>query len=50
MRLASSKRPFDSSAAVKRANLARQAGPELPVWRLGDAGGLHRRDIYDDAR
>jgi hypothetical protein len=22
--------------------------PELPVWHLGDAGPLHRRDIYDD--
>jgi hypothetical protein len=21
---------------------------ELPVWRLGDLGSLHRRDIYDD--
>jgi hypothetical protein len=24
--------------------------PELPVWHLGDAGSLHRRDIYDDVR
>jgi len=23
---------------------------ELPVWHLGGAGALHRRDIYDDAR
>ena len=23
--------------------------PELPVWHLGGAGALHRRDIYDDA-
>jgi len=22
--------------------------PELPVWHLGGAGALHRRDIYDD--
>jgi hypothetical protein len=22
---------------------------ELPVWHLGGAGALHRRDIYDDA-
>jgi hypothetical protein len=22
---------------------------ELPVWRLGALGALHRRDIYDDA-
>jgi hypothetical protein len=21
---------------------------ELPVWHLGDAGPLHRRDLYDD--
>ena len=26
------------------------AKPELPVWRLGGVGPLHRRDIYDDAR
>ena len=24
--------------------------PELPIWRLGTVGDLHRRDIYDDAR
>ena len=24
--------------------------PELPVWHLGSAGALHRREIYDDAR
>ncbi len=24
--------------------------PELPVWRLGDVGPLHRRDICDDVR
>jgi hypothetical protein len=23
---------------------------ELPLWRLGSVGQLHRRDIYDDAR
>jgi hypothetical protein len=22
--------------------------PELPIWHLGGAGSLHRRDIYDD--
>jgi hypothetical protein len=22
---------------------------ELPVWRLGALGSLHRRDLYDDA-
>jgi hypothetical protein len=27
-----------------------QPGPDLPVWHLGGAGALHRRDIYDDAR
>lgn len=26
------------------------AAPELPVWHLGAAGSLHRRDIYDDLR
>jgi hypothetical protein len=26
------------------------AKPELPLWHLGGAGPLHRRDIYDDAR
>ena len=25
------------------------ARPELPVWHLGDAGAIHRRDIYNDA-
>ena len=24
--------------------------PELPVWRLGVIGSLHRRDIYNDVR
>jgi hypothetical protein len=23
---------------------------DLPIWRLGGVGALHRRDIYDDAR
>ena len=23
---------------------------ELPIWHLGGAGALHRREIYDDAR
>jgi hypothetical protein len=23
---------------------------ELPIWRLGGVGPLHRRDLYDDAR
>jgi hypothetical protein len=23
---------------------------ELPVWRLGATGPVHRREIYDDAR
>jgi len=27
-----------------------QPRPELPVWHLGGAGALHRRDIDDDAR
>jgi hypothetical protein len=27
-----------------------QARPDLPVWRLGSLGALHRHDIYDDAR
>lgn len=26
------------------------ATPELPVWHLGGAGALHRRDIYNDVR
>ena len=28
----------------------RKPAPELPVWRLGTVGSLHRRDIYDDVR
>jgi hypothetical protein len=27
-----------------------QSLPRLPVWHLGGAGALHRRDIYDDVR
>jgi len=36
----------------ERAALTRPARPrpELPVWHLGGAGALHRRDIYDDVR
>lgn len=30
--------------------LLRSAPPELPVWRLGGVGALHRQDIYNDAR
>jgi hypothetical protein len=25
-------------------------GRGLPIWRLGGAGAIHRRDIYDDVR
>lgn len=34
----------------ERAALIRPARPkpELPVWHLGGAGALRRRDIYDD--
>ena len=32
------------------ANAGVRSAPELPVWHLGGAGSLHRRDIYDDAR
>jgi hypothetical protein len=31
-----------------RAALTYPAQPELPVWRLGGAGALHRRDLYSD--
>ena len=36
----------------ERAALTRPArpSPQLPVWHLGGAGALHRRDIYDDVR
>ena len=27
-----------------------RSAPELPVWHLGGAGSLHRRDIYNDVR
>ena len=27
---------------------ARRNVPQLPVWRLGEIGSLHRRDIYTD--
>lgn len=37
--------------AEQQANLTAAADftPELPVWHLGGAGALHRKDIYDDA-
>lgn len=36
----------------ERTTLTRPVGTrsELPVWHLGGAGALHRRDIYDDVR
>jgi hypothetical protein len=36
---------IDECAALTRPTRT----PELPVWHLGGAGALHRRDIYDDA-
>lgn len=27
-----------------------EAKPELPMWHLGVASALHRRDLYDHAR
>jgi hypothetical protein len=32
------------------AEAAETQAHELPVWHLGDAGTLRRREIYDDAR
>ena len=34
----------------ERAVLTRSDKPELPVWHLGVAGDLHRRDLYNDVR
>jgi hypothetical protein len=31
-----------------RGALTHPAQPELPVWHLGGAGALHRRDLYSD--
>jgi hypothetical protein len=33
---------------TERAVLTHPAQPELPVWHLGGAGALHRRDLYSD--
>lgn len=30
------------------ASPASRKTPELPVWRLGVIGSLHRRDLYND--
>ena len=38
LRLLEADAPFPASA------------PELPVWHLGGACALHRRDIYNDVR
>jgi hypothetical protein len=27
-----------------------RSSPELPIWHLGGAGALRRRDLYDDVR
>jgi hypothetical protein len=35
---------------IERAVLTHSAKPELPVWHLGSAGDLHRRDLYNDVR
>jgi hypothetical protein len=32
------------------ANAGACSATELPVWHLGGAGSLHRREIYDDVR
>jgi len=40
------KRLIDEHAAGVSAEHC--AAPELPVWRLGVIGSLHRRDIYND--
>jgi hypothetical protein len=42
---------FLSRLITEHAALSKPAQPAaaLPVWRLGGAGALHRRDIYDDA-
>ena len=32
------------------AGTGRRPSSELPVWHLGGAGSLHRRDIYNDVR
>jgi hypothetical protein len=32
------------------AEATEKPAPGLPVWHLGGAGALHRREIYDDAR
>jgi hypothetical protein len=39
-------RLIDERAA--RANQDSRKAPELPVWRLGVIGSLHRRDLYND--
>ena len=38
---------IEQRAALTRAD---RPTPALPFWHLGTAGGLHRRDIYDDVR
>jgi hypothetical protein len=30
------------------ASIRTDAAHELPTWRLGEVGSLHRRDLYDD--
>jgi hypothetical protein len=35
---------------TRAANVGARSAAELPVWHLGGAGSLRRRDIYDDVR
>ena len=39
------KRFIDEHVALTHPAHAR---PSLPLWHLGGAGAMHRRDIYDD--
>jgi hypothetical protein len=41
------KRLIDERAALTR---QAQSIPSLPLWHLGGAGALHRREIYNDVR
>jgi hypothetical protein len=39
-----------SESAAKAHAASSGSTPALPVWHLGGAGALHRREIYDDVR
>ena len=39
---------LDRLIGEREVAISKGSVPEVPVWHLGGAGSLHRRDIYND--